>query len=182
MIAARPHATHHRFARKPLTDEAQQGHRRFMTDREGRPPSQEMPDDQHTRPDGVSDATVEALGKLSEALEVAEDARGHLYAFHRLTGQADLDLGKAVELLRSAGHPGLADRIENELIGRNVLEGRWTFQIVEEYDDGYHAEFLALERLARDELVGGRRHLFEAEMKETRRTHGRRDHEARPTD
>ena len=31
-------------------------------------------------------------------------------------------------------------------------------------------------------LLGGRRHLFEAEMKEDRRTHGRRHHEAAPRD
>ncbi|KQX05367.1 MULTISPECIES: hypothetical protein [unclassified Leifsonia] len=140
------------------------------------------PDRAHLRPEGVSDETISALGKLSEALEVAEDARGHLYAFHRLTGQADLALGEAVEQLRDAGHSDLADRIESELVGRNVIEGRWTFQIVEEYDDGYHAAFVELERRARDDLVAGRRHLFEAEMKEERRSQGRRHHEARPAE
>jgi hypothetical protein len=140
----------------------------------------ERPDDEHTRPDGVSDATVEALGKLSEAFEVVEDARGSLYRFHRLTGTADLALGEAVEQLRHAGHEELADRIERELLGRNILQDRWTFQIVEEYDDGYYALFQDLEREARDQLVGGRRHLFEAEMKEDRRTHGHPDHTARP--
>ena len=138
------------------------------------------PAPQHIRPEGVSDATVEALGKLSEALEVVEHVRGHLYAFHRLTGTADLALGDAVELLREAGHTELADRIDTELVGRNVLRGRWTFQVVEEYDDGYYATFKSLEELARNELVGGRRHLFEAEMKEDRRTQGDPDHTARP--
>lgn len=142
----------------------------------------DSPTTEHRRPDGVDDATVEALGKLSEALEVVEDARGHLYGFHRLTGTADLALGEAVDLLRDAGHPDLADTISTELVGRNVVEGRWTFQIVEEYDDGYYATFKRLEALARDDLVGGRRHLFEAEMKEERRTHGRRHHEAAPHD
>lgn len=135
---------------------------------------------QHRRPDGVSDETVAALGKLSEALEVVENARGHLYAFHRLSGMADLTLGEAVEMLRAAGHAELADRIENEVIGRNVVEGRWTFQIVEDYDDGYYAAFRELEAQARDSLVDGKRHLFEAEMKEDRRTHGRQGHEAAP--
>jgi hypothetical protein len=142
--------------------------------------SPDGPDAGHQRPGGLDDATVEALGKLSEALEVVEHARGYLYGFHRLTGKADLDLGEAAELLRKAGHAELAGRIETELVGRNVIEGRWTFQIVEDYDDGYYAAFKELERLARDELAGGRRHLFEAEMKEARRTHGRRHHEARP--
>jgi hypothetical protein len=140
------------------------------------------PSAQHTRPEGVSDATVEALGKLSEALEVVEHVRGHLYAFHRLTGTADLALGEAVEKLREAGHTELADRLDTELVGRNVLRGRWTFQVVEEYDDGYYAAFKSLEERARNELVGGRRHLFEAEMKEDRRTHGDPDHTARPAE
>lgn len=144
------------------------------------PTDQPSPDRQ--RPDGVDDATVEALGKISEALEAVEVARGHLYTFHRLSGTADLTLGEGVDGLREAGHGELADRIERELVGRNVLEGRWTFQIMEEYDDGYYAAFRELEKLARDRLVGGRRHLYEAEMKEDRRTHRRPDHEARPPD
>ncbi|MCW2793398.1 MAG: hypothetical protein JWO76_2496 [Nocardioides sp.] len=142
--------------------------------------SDDRPDAAHRRPDGVDDATVEALGKVSEALEAVEVARGHLYAFHRLSGTADLTLGEGVQGLRDAGHTELADRIQRDLVGRNVLEGRWTFQIMEEYDDGYYATFRDLERQAREELVGGRRHLYEAEMKEDRRTHGAAGHEARP--
>lgn len=137
---------------------------------------------EHQRPDDVSDATVEALGKISEALEAVEAARGFLYSFHRLSGTADLTLGEGVEGLREAGHAELAERIERELVGRNIVQGRWTFQLVEEYDDGYYATFKELERSARDELVQGRRHLFEAEMKEDRRTHGAVDHTAVPHD
>jgi hypothetical protein len=139
-------------------------------------------DDAHTRPAGTSDATVAALGKLSEALEVVEDARGQLYDFHRKCGMADLALGEAVDMLRDAGHGELADRIGTDLVGRNVLAGRWSFQVVEEYDDGYYAAFKEHERSARDELMGGRRHVFEAEMKQDRRTHGRAGHAATPTE
>jgi hypothetical protein len=142
----------------------------------------DRPTTEHRRPEGVDDATVEALGKLSEALEVVEGARGHLYQFHRMSGMADLTLGEAVDLLRAAGHEALADELQHDLVGRNVVEGRWTFQVVEEYDDGYYAAFRDAERRAREALVGGRRHLFEAEMKEDRRTHGLRHHEAVPHD
>ena len=140
----------------------------------------ETPNTEHTRPEGVSDETVEALGKLSEALEIVEEARGNLYTFHRRTGEADFALGEAADLMRKAGHDELADDIENELVGRNVLEGRWTFQIMEDYDSGYYAAVKDQERAAREALVQGRTHLFEAEMKEERRTHGRRRHEATP--
>ena len=142
----------------------------------------EQPDDRHIRPPGVDDVTVEALGKLSEALEVVEEARGLLYAFHRRCGEADLKLGDAVELLREAGQRELADLIEVDLVGRNIIEGRWSFQVVEEYDADYYAAFRKHERAAREKLVEGKPHLFEAEMKEDRRTHGRRHHEARPED
>ncbi|HET8994632.1 MULTISPECIES: hypothetical protein [unclassified Rhodococcus (in: high G+C Gram-positive bacteria)] len=144
-----------------------------MTDRERPHPS-------HTRPDGVTDATVAAVGKLSEALETVERARGHLYGFHQLMGHADFQVEQAAEMLRAAGSSELADRIERELVGRNVAEGRWTFQLVEEFDDGYWTELRTLDAEVRDTLVAGRRHLFEAESKEARRTHGLRGHEARP--
>jgi hypothetical protein len=137
------------------------------------------PDQAHRRPAGVDDDTVEALGKLSEALETVERVRGHLYAMHQLTGTADFQLDEAVSLLTRAGHTKIAERVERELIGRNVTPGHWTFQLVEEYDDGYYADFKALEREAREELAQGRRHLYEAELKERRRTHGRAGHEAR---
>lgn len=141
---------------------------------------QDGPDAAHRRGPGVSDATVQALGKLSEALEVVEHARGLLYGFHRLTGTADLALGEAVQMLRTAGHMDLADDIDTKMVGRNIVSGRWTFQLIEEYDDGYYAEFKAAEKHARDQLLGGKRHVYEAEMKEDRRTHGRRHHEALP--
>ena len=139
-------------------------------------------DDAHSRPAGTSDATVAAVGKLSEAFEVIEEARGLLYAFHRNLGRADLTLGEAVEQLRAAGHGAIADEIETDLVGRNVLAGRWTFQVVEEFDHGYYAAFREHDRRVRDELMEGRQHVYEAEMKQDRRTHGRPGHEATPDD
>ena len=62
----------------------------------------DQPSPEHRRPDGATDATVEAVGKLSEAFEVVEDARGSLYRFHRLSGTADLTLGEGVDEVLSA--------------------------------------------------------------------------------
>ena len=101
-------------------------------------------DGAHTRPAGLNDRTVtalgnpsEALGALgalepsepSEALGALEAARGTVDGFHRLTGKADPALGEAVDPLREAG---------------------------------------------RAELAEGRRHLFEAEMEREGRSRGRR--------
>lgn len=129
--------------------------------------------------DRYDPTTVKAVGKLTEALEVVEEARGHLYALHRLTGRADFTVGEAVELFREAGHEELAEQLNDELIGRNVVPGRWTFQLVEDYEDTYYLPFRAFEDRAR-ELTGGQRHLHEAELKRQRRSSGRHHHEATP--
>lgn len=141
-------------------------------------PEHRPPDARHQRPEGVSDTTVEALGALSKALETVERARGALYDFHQLTGSADLTLDDAVRLLRAAGHGQHAERVEREILGRNVIPGHWTFQIVEEYNATYYDVFRAIEREIRHALAEGRDHLYEAEMKATRRTEGHPDHAA----
>jgi hypothetical protein len=137
-------------------------------------------DEKHQRPEGADDATVEAAGKVREALEWIERARGRLYDFHQLIGHADLVLDEAVEALRSCGQDAWADRLVDEVVGRNVLDGRWTFQVVEEFDDGYYGDIRRYERDVRDGLVGGERHLFEAQLKARRRSDGRAGHEAGP--
>ena len=141
-------------------------------------PTEDLPG--RTTPEDVDDATVEALGKLSEALETCERARGHLYTFHQLTGSSDIQLSGAVDALRQAGHTELADRIDRELVGRNVLPGHWTFQIMEEYDDTYWSLFRDLERSAREQLAGGVRHLYEARLKQAERSAGLEGHAAHP--
>ena len=136
--------------------------------------------DKRVRPDAMDDATVEAVGAVSEALECVERARGELYSFHQLMGHADLLLGEARDRLRDAGHDAVAERLETEVIGRNVVHGRWTFQIVEDFDDNYWSVFREHERRVRDELQRGVRHVFEAEMKVRRRSHGKPGHERSP--
>jgi hypothetical protein len=132
-----------------------------------------------TRPD-LDDTTVEGLGKLSEALETVEQARGLLYGFHQLTGKADRLLQDAVQLLRDAGHGALADDLDRDLVGRNVVADRWTFQIVEDFDANYWSAFRDFDARARDELAGGDRHVLEARMKQAERTKGHPRHQAGP--
>ncbi len=128
---------------------------------------------------GLDDDTVEAVGAMTEALETVEVARGHLFAFHQLTGSADFKLERAITLLGKAGHHTLADRLKRELLGRNVLPGRWTFQVIEDYEDTYYTPFRHLESEVRD-LTHGLRHVHEADLKRQRRTDGEPGHEATP--
>lgn len=135
----------------------------------------------HERPPGTSDATVEAVGRLSEAYEYAIRARGHAYSLHQLVGRADLLAGEAADLLEQAGHAEQARLVREDLVGRNVLPGRWTFQVVEELDTSWYVPFTDVERAVREALLAGRRHVHESEMKDHRRTPDRPGHERRPS-
>jgi hypothetical protein len=97
-------------------------------------------------------------------------------------GHADLVFGEAADLLADAGHDAAAEQLRDEVVGRNILDGRWTFQIVDEFDDLYYQPVRDRVKELEATLIGGRRHVFEAEMKERRRSPDRRGHEARPPD
>lgn len=93
----------------------------------------------HRRPDGCDGATVEATGKLGEAIEWLERARGRLYDFHQVMGHVDFLIDDAAAALATARHAAVAEELRADIVGRNVRQGRWTFQIVEEFDDEYRA-------------------------------------------
>ncbi len=137
-------------------------------------------DTDHERPAGVTDEMVDAIGKVSEALEWVERARGRLYDFHQMMGRADLLFGDAADALAAAGAIEASSALDREVVGRNVLRGRWTFQLVEEFDDDYYEPVRAIERKLRNELMDGKRHIWEAEYKERRRTAGHPAHTRRP--
>ena len=113
--------------------------------------------------------TVDAVGKATEALEYVERARGHLYAFHQLIGRADFLFEESSLRLAESGHREDADLLWQNVVGRDVLEGRWTFEIVERFDDDYYqtarSEVLRLE----ERLVAGRRHAHEEALRQRRR-------------
>jgi hypothetical protein len=131
-----------------------------------------QPDPAHARPEGADDATVSAAGKVGEAFEWLIRARGSLYSFHQEMGRADLVLGEAIDELREAGHHELADDLDRTWLGRNAIADRWTFEIVEDFDATYWGVAEAGERRVREELMAGRHHVHEAEMKAGRREAG----------
>ena len=135
----------------------------------------EQPDPEHARPDDVDDATVAAVGRISEAFEWIVRARGHLYDFHQMMGRADATLGEGIDRLRDAGHASLADELSSTWLGRNALPDRWSFEVVEAFDATYYDVASAGERRIRETLMAGRHHVHEAEMKADRRADGPTD-------
>ena len=64
--------------------------------------------------------------------------RGHLSSFHQLWGRSDLKFGGAADQPDECGAVMDAEDVRGELVGRNAIDGRWRFQMVEEFDDLYH--------------------------------------------
>ena len=126
--------------------------------------------EQHRRPADVDDATVRATGKLSEAVECIERARGVLYDFHQSAATPICSSPMLSTLLDEAGHHGWAECVRDELLGRDVIPGRWTFQIVEDYDATYWECARSIRSRLEADLMQGRTHVHEAEMKQRRRT------------
>lgn len=136
--------------------------------------------DPYERPSGTSDETVSAVGKVSEAHECLQRARGHLYELHQLIGHADRLFEEAANELRGAGHSDEAELIERDVIGRNVLEGRWTFQVVDEVEELFFDPISTVEQEIRNRLLDGRRHVQESEMKSRKLTAGAEGQKPRP--
>ena len=135
---------------------------------------------EYRRPAAATDEVVAAVGKVTEALEWVERVRGRLYDVHQMMGHADVLFGEAADALAEAGCDDEAALIRREVVGRNLLDGRWTFQVVDEFDDSYYEPVRAAERHVRARLVAGRRHVYEAELKDARRTNDNRDNARRP--
>jgi hypothetical protein len=121
----------------------------------------------------VGHEAADAVGKATEALEYVERARGHLYAFHQLIGRADFLFQESALMLDVAGHRSHARSLWHNLVGRDVLEGRWTFQVVEGFDNDYYETARAEVHTLVDDLADGHRHLHEEELR-------RRHREERP--
>lgn len=59
---------------------------------------------------------------------------------------ADFLFEEAADLLEDCGLDSDAAVVRREIVGRNVLDERWTFQVVEEFDDLYYRPVLGLSR------------------------------------
>jgi hypothetical protein len=71
-----------------------------------------------------------------------------------------------VAALRRAGSEDLAQQIADVLVGRDIIDGLWSFQLVERYDAHYYHAFRAAKELVERKLTAGAPHVFEAEMKQ----------------
>jgi hypothetical protein len=111
---------------------------------------------------------LDTMATATEAMEYIERARGNLYTLHHLLVRADILFAEVAESLRAQGHDDEAGLLEEQVIGRTVLEDRWSFEVVEAFDDGFYGPVCDAVRDLEHRTVGGRRHAREEALKRYR--------------
>jgi hypothetical protein len=67
--------------------------------------------------------------------------------------------------LREAGRPDIADAVAQVMVGRDAVEDKWSFQLVESYDEQYWTALRDTELAARHAAGLSEPHVYEAGMK-----------------
>lgn len=114
--------------------------------------------------DDLTEAEREALHALQLGVEHVHRAYGELLSCHHQTGRAMDRFETAREKLRAAGHDAFADTLRDEVLPTGAVDERWTYELVEAFEDDLHAESVAFEKRVRDALADGERHLTEREQ------------------
>ena len=103
-----------------------------------------------------------ALHELELGIEGLRKAHGYLLQFHHATGHAMNHFRDAESSLRAAGHDAAADHIRDEILPCGVLgDDRWTYEMVEKFEEEFFHDVLAFEKDARENIASGERHVRE---------------------
>lgn len=102
--------------------------------------------------EGLSETELEALHELQLGKENLHKAHGNLIKFHHKIGRGMGHYDTAVDLLREEGHDDLADNLQNGM-AMGVIEGRWSWSIVDEFEEFFLPTNLDAEADIRTELT-----------------------------
>ncbi|WP_302082311.1 hypothetical protein [Salinibaculum rarum] len=120
---------------------------------------------EHSDRADLSAGEREALHSVELGLEWLHRAHGDLVEFHHKTGHAMDHLAEAEEKLRACGHADVADALRDQYLPRGVIdEDRWSYDVLESYQDGFLSELMAFEQRVRGEIADGRRHVTERQQ------------------
>lgn len=117
--------------------------------------------------DELSDDERAAVEAVERGLEEFHRAHGALVAFHHAVGRAMDHFDEAEGRLRSE-HDDVADRLDEDVLPAGVTaDGKLTYEVVDEFEDGLLADVEGVTEATLEELVDGRRYPIE------RAKHGR---------
>lgn len=109
----------------------------------------------------MSDDERAAVKEVERALETFHRAHGALIEFHHSVGRAMEHVDEAEAHLRGE-HDELADRLEAEILPAGVTaDGKLTYQLVAEFENGLLAEVESVADSTFEELGDGSRYPIE---------------------
>jgi len=115
------------------------------------------------RPD-LTDRERAALHDLQLGVEHVYRAYGHLLAFHHEVGRGMDEFDRARERLRDAGHDAIADRFRDEVLPAGVVDGCWSYEVVEAFEAGLLSDGTSAAREARERIADGVEHVSERDQ------------------
>ena len=128
-----------------------------------------------TRTDGeapeLDETEREALHSVELGMELLRRAHGDLVGVHHKTGRAMDHFARAEGQLRACGYEGLADAVRDRCLPRGAVDDRWTYDLLESFEEGFLAEIADVEEHTREVVADGRRHV--AERQQEREWRGR---------
>lgn len=126
-------------------------------------------------PPDLDDFEVNALHSVELGLEWLRRAHGNLIEFHHATGHAMDHLDDAEPVLRACGYDDLADRLRADLLPSGAVDDRWTYDLLETFEEGLLDDVQAFERQAREDIADGDSHV--AERRQERAWRRRAEHD-----
>jgi hypothetical protein len=127
-------------------------------------------------PADLTDSEVAALHQVELGVEWFHRAHGALVEFHHNTGHAMEHLAEAEALLREGGHDDLADDVRDRYLPRGVIDGdRWSYDVLESFQEELLADLTRFEETARHEVADGDRHIAERRQEREWKRRARRD-------
>jgi hypothetical protein len=114
----------------------------------------------------LSETEADAVHEVELGIEWLRRAHGDLLGVHHKTGHAFDHFDEAVSLLAAAGHEDLADALLEDHLTSGVVDGRWTYDLVESFESGMYDDLNGFERRVREAITDGQRHVVERQQEQ----------------
>ena len=114
----------------------------------------------------LTEEEQEALHELQLGIENVYQGYGNLLDFHHAIGRGMDHLRDAEEILREAGHEERADMLRDEALPTGIIGGKWTYELVESFEQEFLSEVSGFEQEVREDLADGKGHITERQQQQ----------------
>lgn len=116
-----------------------------------------------TDPD-LNETEREALHNLQLGIEKIYRGYGALLDCHHHVGGGMDYFADAEDQLREAGHTEFADELRDVHLPSGAIDDRWTYELVDEFRQGFLADVTTFEEGVRETLADGESHVTERQQ------------------